>query len=109
MVPQAWFVLAIFVLSISFTVAMTIISPFYRMLMFDSRGVHVAFHILLMLITAILLVFSAQCSIAGSTEMSSCFAFTWVLVVILTIALLAQIGYGIYVHIALKRNEKSQV
>jgi len=102
MVPQAWLVLSVFIVSIIFAFAMTIASPYFRALMYDSSNIQAAFHILLIIVLAILMVYSTECSV--NRDMVSCSAFAWVLAAIAVIALIVQIGYGLYTHFMLKRN-----
>lgn len=108
MVPQAWFVLAIFVTSIVFSLVMTVISPYYRSLMFNSNGVQIAYYFIVMIIMGILMFYSATCSVLGKKEMLSCGMWSWLLVSVLVVALLAQVGYALYVHQALKKNDEKK-
>lgn len=102
MVPQAWLILSVFVVSVIYVVTMTIISPYFRALMFDSSKVQAAFHIVLIIVLAIVLVFSTECSV--NKDMLSCSSFAWILASLVVIALIAQIAYGLYAHFALKKN-----
>lgn len=104
MVPQAWFVLGIFIVSVLFAMLMTIISPYYRMLVFNNSTNQMAYFFATTIITAILMLYSAQCSVVGSSKMPMCGVFSWVLVGILAVSLVFQIGYGLYIHSAIKRN-----
>lgn len=105
MVTQTWIVLALFVLSIIFTFIMTIISPYYRMLMFNSDKTQIAFYIMYVLIVAVLMMYGTECSVIGQQKLAACSGFAWILVAFVFISFIAHLGYGIYAHVVLKRND----
>ena len=105
MVTQTWIVLALFIMSILFSVGMTIGSPYYRVLMYNSNKIQAAFFVIAIFITGILMVYGSQCSVAGAEKLALCNEFSWILVGIMTLAFAAHIGYGIYAHVALKKND----
>lgn len=104
MVPQAWFVIGIFIVSVLFAIVMTAFSPYYRALMFNNNTNQMAYFFITTVITAILMLYSAQCSVVGSKDMPMCDVFSWVLVGILGVSLVMQICYGIYAHVAINNN-----
>lgn len=71
------------------------------MFLFSNSNVQTAYYFIFVVIAAILMLYSTECSITGS-----CHSFAWMIVGIAFIVFAANIGYGLYTHFALKRNDK---
>lgn len=104
MAPQTWIVIALFIIGVIFTLTMALASKYYRMLLFNNSNIQTAYYFIFIIITAILMMYSTECSINGS-----CNSFSWMIAGIALIIFSAHIGYGLYTHFALKSNEKKQV
>lgn len=108
MVPQTWIVLALFVVSIAFAFIMTIVSPSYRLLMFNNSGYQIANYVVTAIILAVLMLYGTECSIRGSTLMPSCNAFAWVIVAFMLVSFVSQIAYGVNAHYSLKAEQPAK-
>lgn len=100
MVPQTWIVITLFVLGVIFTLTMALVSKFYRMLLFNNSNIQTAYYFIFVIIAAILMMYSTECSVNGR-----CNSFSWMIAGIALIIFAAHIGYGLYTHFALKSNE----
>jgi hypothetical protein len=108
MVLQTWIVLSLFVISVLFAFFMIIVSPSYRFWMFNNSWYEVANYVVSVIIVAILMLYSTECSIRGSALMPSCNYFAWVIVAFMIISFVSQIAYGINAHYSLKVTEDAK-
>lgn len=85
MITQAWIVLAAFVLSIAYSVTMTIKSEAFRKL-YDLNGTwYTMFFFIMMVTVGVFLVYGAHCSAVGAYETPSCKNYSWVIVALVSI------------------------
>lgn len=98
LLPQTWIVLGIFVIIIITNVAMTFFNKKYRKAVFKNSTYEKISYAINIVIMAIVMAYSVQCSVHGSYVMPSCNTFSWVLTGLLIIMFIFNQGSKIYLY-----------
>lgn len=99
LLPQTWIVLAIFVIVVLTNLALTFFNEKYRNAVFKNSTYEKISYCINIIIMAIVLAYSVQCSVYGSKAMPSCNAFSWILTILLVIMFLFNQGSKIYLYV----------
>ena len=99
LLTQTWIVLAVFVLYVLFNLTMTLFSKKYRQEVFQNTYQEQVMYALNIIVLAIVLGYSVQCSIQGSYVMPSCHVFTWVLTILILIMFIFNVSTRIHKYI----------
>lgn len=103
--PQTWIVLSTFVLFILFSLMMTFFNKRYRKEVFLSKYQEQLMYVLNIIVLAIVMGYSVQCSIQGSYVMPSCNMFTWLLTILIVIMFIFNVVTRVYKYI-IREEEK---
>ena len=96
LLPQAWIVLSIFVICIISNLLFTFFNEKYRRAVFkDSRNEKITYFVQI-LVMGIVMTYSVQCSVYGSSSMPSCNTFSWLLTVLIIIMFFYGLGSKVY-------------
>jgi magnesium-transporting ATPase (P-type) len=104
MLPQTWIVLAVFVLCIIFNMVMVFTNEKYRKSVYKNSTYEMVTYASNIIVMAIVLTYSVQCSVKGSYVMPSCNVFSWVLTLLLVIMFFFNLGSKIYLYVMKQEN-----
>lgn len=96
---QTWIVLAVFVLYVLFNLTMTFFNRKYRQEVFQNTYQEQVMYAFNIIVLAIVLSYSVQCSIHGSYVMPSCHVFTWVLTILILIMFVFNVSTRVHKYI----------
>lgn len=105
LLPQTWIVLTTFVLFILFSLIMTFFNKRYRQEVFQSKYQEKIMYGLNIIVLAIVMAYSVQCSIQGSYVMPSCNMFTWLLTILIVIMFIFNVASRVHMYI-IKKDKK---
>lgn len=109
---QAWIVLLIFVAAVLYSIVMASISPAFRTLWNLHEVLSYALYFVLIMAAGVLIVFSAECSIAGGKNSEGatntmCVAYSWVIVALTVSVFALFLTRSILVHLDEKKQDKN--
>lgn len=99
LLPQTWIVLTIFVLYVIFNISMTLFNRKYRKEVFADTYQEKIMYSLNIIVLAIVMAYSVQCSIQGSYAMPSCHMFTWILTALIVLMFIFNVVSRFYQYV----------
>lgn len=106
--PQTWIVLTAFILYVIFNLFMTFFNKKYRQEVFKNKYHENIMYGLNIIVLAIVMAYSVQCSIQGSYVMPSCNVFTWILTTLILIMFIFNVFSRVYTYVIKGKKEKNQ-
>lgn len=106
LLPQTWIVLSVFIISIIVHLTMIFLNKKYRQSVFKNSLMEKLLHFATIIIMGIVLFYSVQCSLRGSSAMPSCNAFVWFLTSLVVVMCTVNIFCKIYVYVYKNKSKK---
>lgn len=101
---QAWIVFLLFLISIVYSIVMTVKSSAFRKLYDLTGGWMITYFFIVIFVMGVLLLYGTHCAVVGESGMPFCSMYSWV-ITLLTLCLMGLfIGQSLYTH--LKENDK---
>lgn len=106
LLPQTWIVLSVFIISIIVHIAMIFSNQKYRQSVFKNSVLEKLMHFANIIVMAIVLSYSVQCSLRGSSAMPSCNTFAWFLTALVIVMCVVNIVCKIYMYVYKNKSKK---